>query len=42
MEENKKDVLPLEGEYSRIIYLYFLVTMNRPDDYMTIDSIQFT
>jgi hypothetical protein len=30
------------SSYSRIIYLYFLVTMNRPDDYMTIDSIQFT
>ena len=30
------------SSYSRIIYLYFLVTMTDPDDYMTIDSIQFT
>lgn len=29
------------SSYSRIIYLYFLVMMNRSDDYMTIDSIQF-
>lgn len=30
------------SSYSRIIYLYFHVTMTDPDDYMTIDSIQFT